>query len=132
MKYFKNFFKKQKQANQIATQQLNETFVDIIISLNKNLEVDISLYLDCNYKKTKMDLIDYILVCSKFLAFDQNKLKTQIIEILDKQIKNEENSYFIDALVSTLKDDTLSINNNPDHFFIRPSQVFSKYIHEHQ
>jgi hypothetical protein len=131
MKYFKKFFQKQKQDEPTISSQSNETFIDVIISLNKNLEVDISLYLDCNYKKANIDLVDYILICSKFLNFDENKLKTQMINILDNQIKNEDNELFINGLVSILKNDRLSINNK-DNFYIQPSQVFIKHIHEHQ
>jgi len=131
MKYFKKFFEKQKQDKPIISPQPQETFIDVIISLNKNLEVDISLYLDCNYKKSNIDLVDYILICSKFLNFDENKLKAQMIDILDNQIKNEENKLFINKLVSILKNDTL-LTNNKDHFYIQPSQVFIKHIHEHQ
>lgn len=131
MKYFKKFFEKQKQDEPIISPQSTETFIDVIISLNKNLEVDISLYLDCNYKKSNIDLAQYILICSKFLNFDENKLKTQMIDILDNQIKNEENKLFITKLVSILKNDTL-LTDNKDHFYIQPSQVFIKHIHEHQ
>ena len=131
MKYFKKFFEKQKQDKPIISPQPQETFIDVIISLNKNLEVDISLYLDCNYKKSNIDLVDYILICSKFLSFDENKLKAQMIDILDNQIKNEGNKLFINNLVSILKNDTL-LTNNKDHFYIQPSQVFIKHIHEHQ
>lgn len=130
MKYFKNFF--QKKNKDIPISQSSETFIDVIISLNKNLEVDIALYLDCDYQKSNIDLVNYILLCSKFLNFDENKLKKQMIDILDNQIKNEDNKLLINGLVSVLKNDTLSTTNNMDNFFIQPSQVFIKHIHEHQ
>lgn len=133
MKFFKKLFTKKDKKQNIETQSSSsDTFIDVIISLNKKLEVDISLYLDCDYKKSNIDLVDYILLCSKFLNFDENKLKKQMIDILDNQIKNEDNKLFINSLVSILKNNTLSETHNMDNFFIRPSQVFIKHIHEHQ
>lgn len=131
MKFLKNFWNKKEVENKLETPTSSDnTFIDIIISLNKKLEVDLSLYIDCDYKKANIDLIDYILVCSKFLNFDENKLKKQIIDILDSQIKNSDNKNFINGLVTVLdKEITLCDDNN---FYIKPSQVFIKHIHEHQ
>lgn len=131
MKFFKNlFYKQEKEPEPKITASSNDTFIDVIISLNKQLEVDIALYIDCDYKKANIDLIDYILVCSKFLSFDENKLKTQMIRILDNQIKNNENKLLINGLVASLEKKTSS--DTMDNFYIKPSQVFVKHIHEHQ
>lgn len=131
MKFFKNlFYKQEKEPEPKTTVSSNDTFVDVIISLNKQLEVDIALYIDCDYKKANIDLTDYILVCSKFLSFDENKLKTQMINILDNQIKNDKNKLFINGLVAILE--KKSPPDTIDNFYIKPSQVFVKHIHEHQ
>ena len=130
-----NFFKKifSKTQPQQINKDVPETYVDVLLSLNKNFEVDLSLFIDCNYKKNNIDLIDYVIVCAKFLNFDTNKMKQQMIEILNNQIKNSENELLINSLVSILKNEnSLDTESELDNFYIKPSQVFIKHIHEHK
>lgn len=119
---------------QPKTSSVDDTHIDIIISLNKNFEVDLSLFIDCDYRKQHIDLVDYILLCSKFLNFDTNKLRKQIVDILDNQIKNQDNALFINGLISVLINEQILNNdtNTLDNIYIKPSQVFTKHIHEHQ
>lgn len=133
MKIFKKWFGPKETPKKFTDD--NNTYLDILISLNKNFEVDLTLYVDTDYKKYNFDLIDYIIVCSRFLNFDANRLKKQFIEILDSQIKNEENELFIGGLISNLRNELENnpiVDNENNYFFIKPSQVFIKHIHEHQ
>ena len=109
--------------------------MDILISLNKDMQIDLSVFIDCEYKKYNLSLAEYAYLCSRLVNFDSLKIKTQIVDILDKQIKNESNQDFIDRLISTISyelanEDTFHTNDGD--FFIKPSQVFIKNIHEHK
>lgn len=129
MNFLSKLFSKKQPEEKTS---IDNTYVDIIISLNKNFEVDLSLFIDCDYKKDKIDLVEYILICSKFLNFDQDKLKKQIVDILNNQIKNQDNQLFINGLISVLNNEYNAKNSDLDNFYIKPSQVFTKHIHEHQ
>lgn len=130
MNFLSKFLNKTKKKE---TSSVDNTYVDILISLNKNFEIDLSVFIDCDYKKTQLSLVDYTLLCSKFLNFDSDKIKTQIIDILQYQIKTTQNELFIKGLISLLKNNNgFSKDNNIDDLYIKPSQVFTKHIHEHQ
>jgi hypothetical protein len=125
MKFF-NLFKKSSPQNKI--QQVENTYVDIIISLNKDLEIDLSVFLDDNMKNINLDKINYALACAEFLNISMSdKLRSQIITIIDTQIKSNHNKELVDHILLLLEkmDSRYSIKNNK--IFIKPSQVFSKY-----
>lgn len=131
-----NIFRKKPETKTINNQQ-SDTFVDILISLNKEFEIDLSLFIDCDYNKFGIDESDYALLCSKLINFDHIKIKNQLIDILISQIKNDKNKHLIDLLVRLVEDHVAEsklqkLNNSYDHLFIKPSQVFAKNIHEHQ
>jgi hypothetical protein len=133
MNIFSHFFKKESKPQQSES---SNTYLDILISLNKDMQIDLSVFIDCDYKKYNISLIDYIYMCSKIINFDSNKIKNQIIEILNDQIKNSDNEELISKLVFVLKTQIQSqesiLPKNNNDFFIKPSQVFMKHIHEHQ
>lgn len=133
MNIFNRFFKKESKPQ---PSQSSDTYLDILISLNKDMQIDLSVFVDCDYQKHNISLIDYIYMCSKIINFDSYKIKNQIIEILNEQIRNSDNEDFISKLVMVLKTQIqtqeYSSNKRDNDSFIKPSQVFIKHIHEHQ
>lgn len=128
-----NIFKKLFGTKQEKPLEPQETYIDILISLNKNFEFELSLFMDCDYKKHNIDLVDYIILCSRFLNLDSDKLKKQILDILDNQIKNKENQQLVNGLISVLKIETItSTIDSMDNTYIKPTQVFTKQSNEHQ
>lgn len=127
---FNLFSKTQKEETQKDNQDLYNTndLFNILVSLNEKFEIDIVVYMK-DTKHNSLTEIEHAMVCSEFLNSSfTSHIKNQIIEIINKQIKNENNSSLIEniSLVDQITDKTKDINN--DDIFIQPSQVFSKYI----
>lgn len=127
MKFF-NFWKKDQ--HDTTEKNKNDTYIDIIISLNKNRQIDFSIFLDDKMEKISMGPIDYAVMCGEFFhTVLSRKMKEDSIEILDGQIKNNNNHELINNIVSVIslmdnpKDK--SVNSNQ---FIKPSEVFARYI----
>jgi len=103
----------------------SETYVDIIISLNKNCEIDFSIFIDDNITKLGINENDYSILCGSFLnSILSNKMKKDSIEILNNQIKNNDNKKLITNIVSLIT----IVQENSKNNFIKPSEVFAKYI----
>jgi hypothetical protein len=111
----------------VKSPEVDNTYIDIIISLNKNLEIDLSVFLADDLSKINMDRASYILACAEFLNMvSSDHLKPQIISILDTQIRSKTNDQLIETILLLLeKTDKKNISIN--QMFIKPSQVFSKY-----
>lgn len=105
----------------------NNTYIDIVISLTKNYEIDLTVWIDDKLENKPMSQVDYALLCSEFLNnINSDKTKSQIIDILSNQIKNSNNSRFINSIITLM----LYADKNKeggDNSFIRPSNVFAKY-----
>lgn len=104
-----------------------ETYLDLIISLNKNYEIDFSIFLDDKVDKLEISESDYSMICSSFMnAVMSSKMKKDAIEILDTQIKNNNNKKLINNIISLITLTTEKTTSNKD-LFIKPSEVFAKY-----
>jgi ribosomal protein S3AE len=96
--------------------------------LNEKFEIDLVVYIK-DTQHNSLTEIEHAVVCSEFLNSSfTNKIKDQILEIINKQIKNEDNSSLIEniCLVDQITHNTK--DNSNDDVFIQPSQVFSKYL----
>lgn len=107
----------------------DNTYVDIVISLNKNLGIDLTLYIDDKNYKHNFSTIEYAALCGEFFnRLNTGYINQEIAPILNNQIKNEKNSELINIILRVLSflntSNTDTINSNT---FIKPSQVFSKF-----
>lgn len=123
--YIKNFFTPKSKTT-------TESYLDVIVSLNKNLEIDLSVFLNDDTSNAPMDLIDYSISCAKFIdAISSDRIKSQIVSILDSQIKTKKNTKLIDSIIIILdhleKEKYEAPEDNKKQLFIKPSQVFSRY-----
>lgn len=132
MKFFKKIWPSDK--NQDTKEALDiphkkQSYIDIIISLNTDKQIDFSLFVDDKIESLAIDPIDYIKLCSDFLSVVLSEnTKTDAIHILDKQIKNNTNKFFIESLIELLqlqqsKNNCVTKNKS----FIKPSEVFARY-----
>lgn len=117
--YLKKIFTKSIKNNE-------DTYVDILISLKNNYEMDIKLYLDDNAETKSINKVEYALVLSEFLNIILcGKIKNQIVDILINQIKNNANQDLINSILGFLlimeKEEGI---NTP---LIKPSEVFARY-----
>lgn len=128
MKIF-DIFKKNKSESiaQEPTKESN-TYIDIVISLTKNYEIDLTLWIDDKLDNKPMSSIDYALLCSEFLNNINSKhTKAQIIDILSKQVKTSFNDKLISSIIS-LMNYADNIYLTKENSFIKPSTVFTKHI----
>jgi hypothetical protein len=103
------------------------TYVDIVISLTKNLEVNLSLWIDDDINTKPMSYVDYALLCSEFFNnINTQQTKSKIIDILTNQIKTSKNNTFISSII-TLMNYADTLNEDKDNYYIKPSSVFTKY-----
>jgi hypothetical protein len=135
MKFFQKFWgandnnPKISEESQKQPKPKDETYIDIIISLNKNYQIDFSLFLDDKVDSLPMSMVDYSVLCSEFLdSVVSSKMKNDAVDILNSQIKTESNETLINNIVSLLKILDKSSYNKKGKQFIRPSEVFSKYV----
>lgn len=128
MNFFKKFLGK-KETNIPTTHASKEdTYIDIVISLNKNRQIDFSLFLDDKIQNIDMDPIEYSALCGEFLhTILSNKAKNDTIDILDNQIKNETNAKLVNNIISIIRfiDSPKNLGANQ---FIKPSEVFARYV----
>jgi hypothetical protein len=114
----------------------SDTFVDLVVSLNKSYEIDIQLFMDDNTKNKNLTEVEYALALSEFLHIIMyGKLKAQLLELIIKQIQNKNNKNFIDKILGFLiLMDKNQTENSKQQFnygpMIKPSQVFSRYKNE--
>lgn len=126
MNWFKKLFSRKPKKTE-PTKKEESTYIDVLISLNKNLEIDLSIFLANDDSKTDMDRINYILACAEFLnTISSDQLKPDIISILDTQIRYQTSDQLIDSILLFLEK-TNKKSGSPNKTFIKPSQVFSKY-----
>lgn len=124
MKLF-NWFNTKKTENLDSDSQKEQTYIDIIISLNKDCQIDFSIFVDDKTTDLPMSEDEYAILCGSFFnAILSNKMKKDAIDILNNQIKNSNNSKIINNIVSLISIATEKTNNN----FIKPTEVFAKYI----
>jgi len=107
----------------------SDTFIDTIICLHKNYEIDIKLFFDDKMTNNSLSKNEYALVCAEFLNIIMSgKLKNQLLDIIIKQIRNENNQDLIDRILKFLvameELESKEIDNSP---LIKPSEVFAKY-----
>lgn len=135
MKFFKNFWGQNEKDDPKVSQELqrqlkskDDTYIDIIISLNKNHQIDFSLFLDDKTENLPMNVVDYSVLCSEFLnTVISSKMKNDALDILNSQIKTEKNETLINNIVSLIKILDKSTHKKSKQF-IRPSEVFAKYV----
>jgi hypothetical protein len=126
IRYIQNLFRP-KKTDQSIQDKKNETFVDVIFSLNNNYEIDISLLFDDNVKNKKISEIEYAVVCSEFLnIITSGKIKNQVIDIITNQIRTQDNKNLVDSILGLLT----IMENSESAPLIKPTQVFSKYKNE--
>jgi hypothetical protein len=138
-----SFFKKQN-SNKIIEEDKNndpvssdihhkDSSVDIIISLTRSGEIDLSVFIDTKGGLAKKNMFEYTQRCAEFLsAVSSDKLKNQIMSIILDQIKNEDNQVLIENIVMFWalidKEEQDKKNKRQNKTYILPSQVFTKYI----
>jgi hypothetical protein len=112
-----------------------DSYVDIIISLTKNGEIDLSVFIDTTNDLAKKSMFEYTQKCAEFLNIAaSDKLKSQITGIVLDQIKNENNQILIEniimfwALMDKESKDKKEIKQN--RTYIPPSEVFSRHIRQ--
>lgn len=133
MKNIFSFFNKQKKTteNKPESNLNSNTYIDALICLNKNYEIDIKLFFDDNLENKTLSENEYSLVCAEFLNIIMSgKLKNQFLDIIIKQIRTTKNQDLIDRILKFLivMEEFSSEDNNTDNLpLIKPSQVFSKY-----
>lgn len=119
-----NFFYSQQNKESDSS---NENMFSVLVSLKNNFEIDLIVYIQDEQHETLSD-IEQAIVYSEFLnsAFT-DKMKKQIMDVINTQIKNESNSSLIENIetVEKISKNTKNINDNT---FIQPSQVFSQYL----
>lgn len=122
-KLYNIFFKKDNTTHNTETTRYNN--IDLLISLNHNFEIDLSLYVDPKFCGSSTAP----LLTAEFLhIINSGKLKKQIMSMLDEQIRDKDNSEFVNNVFSIdeLIDKTYSIPNQTTDTFIKPSNVFAK------
>jgi len=103
-----------------------ETYIDIVISLSTDKKIDFSVFLDDKIENIPINIIDYSILCAEFFhSVLSNKTKNDTVEVLEKQIRNKDNSLLVDNIVSVIK---ILDKQNTKNTFIKPSEVFSKYL----
>ena len=112
-----------------------DSYVDIIISLTKDGEIDLSVFIDSDNDLANKSMFEYTQKCAEFLNIvASDKLKPQITSIVLDQIKNKNNQILIEniimfwALLDKKTKDKQEIKQN--RTYIPPSQVFSRYIRQ--
>ena len=125
IKYIKNLlFRKKTKKN------TDDSIIDIIISLNKKQEIDVSLFIDDKNKDIESDITDYSEKCAEFLyIINSGKLKKQISDILLNQIKKEDNQLLINNIMvfwSIIEKEKKK--QKTKDAFICPTEVFTRYV----
>jgi len=124
--YIKNFLYSKKKTES----KKDESIIDVIISLNKNSGIDVSVFIDDDNKAIDHDMVEYSEKCAEFFhILNSGKLKKQILDILINQIKKENNNLLIDNIVTFWS--IIEKQKRKPKFekaFIYPTEVFTKHI----
>lgn len=128
MNFLNKFWKSEKPISLTEnTQKIKETYIDIIISLTKDKQIDFSVFIDDKIDQNK-NILDYSILCSEFLNLVlTNSLKKDTIDILNEQVKNNSNYELINNIISLLRVAPKKIETSSNKTFIKPSEVFAKY-----
>ena len=120
-----SFFYTDKSSKDQCKTFSKKSYMDVIFSLNEDFDIDVNVYLNDNdYNNLSTEY--YGLLCAEFLnIIKSGKLNSTIIDILDKQISNNDNKILVQQIFYFL--DTMNNKKHLTTSYIKPSQVFSKY-----
>lgn len=109
-----------------------DNFVNVQISLNKNFDIDLVIYLKNIEEESLDNQFNYAMTCAEFFhILNSGKLKDQILDILQKKIKNIDNKILIDSIITFIsiieKQQEKILEKASDKVVVKPSQVFTKY-----
>lgn len=125
IKYLKSLFLKEKKKK-----DTDDSIIDVIISLNKRQEINVSLFIDDKNKDIDSDIVDYSEKCAEFLyIINSGKLKKQMSDILLNQIKKEDNQLLINNIMifwSIIEKEKKK--QKTKNTFICPTEVFTRYV----
>lgn len=118
-----------KKDKQTPTQTEDENYFETSISLDKNFNINVIIYLNDNKIET-MTENDTALIYYEFLnsCFTTN-IKSTISQILQKDVRDDNNKNLIDK-INTLIGYARYITD--DSTYIKPSEVFIKYSNNAQ
>lgn len=121
-----SIFKKNQSKNKTDIDISSQNnYIELLICLNNNFDIDITLYMDESLK----DQTSGALASSEFLnIINSGKLKNQIWSIINENIRNKSNNDFIDSifLISNMIEQKENISHSSEDSFIKPSTVFIK------
>lgn len=129
-------FKEQKanfsELDNASIQHKGENFVDVQISLNKNFDIDLVIYLKNLEEESLDNQFNYAMTCAEFFhILNSGKLKDQILDMLQKKIKNNDNKILVDSIITFIsiieKQQEKILEKISDKVVVKPSQVFTKY-----
>jgi hypothetical protein len=130
MNFVKWFFKNKEQdtGNQKHTPKEN-THLDVIISLNTDLQIDVSLFINDDPKSHDMDNFEYANFCAQFLSscFTEH-IQEKLFSIMDENVKDNMNYSLIndiEKITQYYNAQMNSINNKNQKTYIKPTAVFS-------
>ena len=121
-----------KSNNEHSNYINDNTVFDIIISLNKNKKINISILIDDKNITDTNEIFKFGDNCGELLhLLNSGRLTTQIQNLLQDQIKNENNQLLIENIISCWllhdKEFFNKVNKQGEKDFILPSTVFSYY-----
>jgi hypothetical protein len=129
---YKSNCSKKLDNNDIENVHHKDSLVDIIVSLTKDGEIDLSVFIDAKKESTQKGMFEYAKKCAEFLNIATGeKIKPQITSIILDQIRNEDNQFFIEnvimfwALLDKETKDKKELRNSKTYIY--PSQVFSRH-----
>lgn len=126
---FSNFFNKKSQQSQKNDELFStDNLFDIVISLNKNYEIDLTIFANTSIDTKDIGISQK---CADFFyTVNSGALKNHMIDILLKDVQeNFHDKKFIENIIilwTMLVRNT--IINNKQQTLISPSEVFRKYI----
>lgn len=126
---FPNFFNKKSQQFQKNDELFStNNLFDIVISLNKNYEIDLTIFANTNIDTKDIGIAQK---CADFFyTINNGTLKNPMIDILLKDVQeNFQDKKFIENIIilwTMLIRNT--IINNKQRTLINPSEVFRKHI----
>lgn len=125
-KIFSFFHKKTKPVeptNNIDKTKLysNNNLIDIVVSLRHDFTIDLLVYMD-DQPRAPLSENEYAYASIEFIdsCFSKN-MKNKIIEIINEQVKDNNNSQLINKLNAL---SSFTTQHNIGEKFIKPSQVF--------
>lgn len=133
--FFLRLFSKKKI--QTSKPENKDTLIDIYISLTKDYQIDLSMYIDDKSYLAKKNIFEFSQKCAEFLNIINNgKLTNQMTSIMLDQIRNEDNQILIENIIMFWalidKEETNIKDAKEIKNYILPSQVFPKYTKANQ